>query len=93
MWTSVVDERCRLKDAHLVLVCSCNLARIGGAVDTADSDVVVYRARDDLYSLKRRGEDNDVASCCVNLKSNHLLVRTYPLVGWEKERPHQTKTC
>lgn len=68
MRTGVVDERRWLKDADLVLVRSCYLPGVGGAVHATDAHVVVYRARDDLNTLERAGENHDVTAGCIDLQ-------------------------
>lgn len=63
-----VNQRCRLKNAHFVLVGSGNFPRVGAAVECRDADVVVNCAGNDLYTFECTGENYDVTACCVRLR-------------------------
>lgn len=67
-----VNERCRFKDAHLVLVGGRNFARVCAAVQCRDAYVVVRGARNDLYTLEGAGQDDDVAAGSVSLRQRKL---------------------
>ena len=44
------------------------LARVSGAVNTADLDVAMGNARYDLYTLKIACQDDNVTPCSISLK-------------------------
>jgi hypothetical protein len=63
-----VNERCRLENAHFVLVGSGDFSRVDAAVERGYADVVVNSAGDDLYTFECTRENYDVTARCVCLQ-------------------------
>lgn len=65
---SAVYERRWFKDADLILVSRSYLSGVCAAIQTTDSNVVVYRSRDYLHSFKVVGQNDDITASgvCLN---------------------------
>ena len=62
------NQRSRLKHHHLVGVSSSDLARIDGAVEARDLNVVMAHSWNNLHPLELGRENDNVASRSVSLK-------------------------
>lgn len=66
-----VQKRCWLEDAHLVFICCCDFASICTAIQTTDTDVIVYRTRYYLNPFKVTRKDDYVTSSSISLQKEN----------------------
>lgn len=76
-----VLQRGRLKDAHLILVRSGNLASVCAAVERRNTDIVVNGTRNNLDSFEIAGQYYNIATCRICLQGILRLLKGI-LIVW-----------
>lgn len=67
MWTSAVYKWCWFKNAHLIFISCSNFSCICTAVQTTDSNIIVYSSRNYLDSFKVVGQNHNITTSCICL--------------------------